>query len=60
MTDTEAIIKMLELSVEKNGEQPLTNKWLLNIIKMALSKKVKQDEIEEEYYTIIENSANIY
>ncbi len=60
MTDIAAIIKILELSVERNGEQPLTNKWLLNIIKMAMSCKSKQDEANEEKWLIIENSPNIY
>ena len=31
----EEIIRILEHSVEKNGEKPLTNKWLLNILKKA-------------------------
>lgn len=29
------LIKLLEKSVEKNGEVVLTNKYLLNILKMA-------------------------
>lgn len=33
------LIEILEASVEKNGEKPLTNKWLLNIIKKARQKK---------------------
>jgi len=36
----EKLISILEKSIEKNGEKPLTNKWLLNIVKMA-------DELEE-------------
>ena len=29
------LIEVLVSSVEKHGEQPLTNRWLLNIIRMA-------------------------
>lgn len=29
------LINILEQSVKKHGEQPLTNKWLLNIVKLA-------------------------
>ena len=29
----ENLIRVLEQSVKKNGERPLTNKWLLNILK---------------------------
>lgn len=31
----EKLIDILEKSVEKNGEKPLTNKCLLNILKMV-------------------------
>ena len=31
----EKLIELLETSVKKNGEKPLTNKWLLNILKLA-------------------------
>lgn len=33
MYDT--LISILEESVRRNGEKPLTNRWLLNILKMA-------------------------
>ena len=29
------MIDVLEKSVEKNGEKPLTNKWLSNILKIV-------------------------
>ena len=29
------LIRVLEISVELNWEKPLTNKWLLNICKLA-------------------------
>lgn len=32
------LIEILEESVKKNGEKPLTNKWLLNILRMVRSK----------------------
>ena len=38
--DTLSILRdILEASVEKNGEKPLTNKHLLNILKMAMRKR---------------------
>ena len=42
MIDLEDLIKILESSVEKHGEQPLTNKWLLNIYKMALRNQERE------------------
>ena len=33
--DYSTLIEILEESVKKNGEKPLTNKWLLNIVKLA-------------------------
>lgn len=43
------LIDILEKSVEKNGEQPLTNKWLLNILKMAQDQKHKREEESNVY-----------
>ena len=43
--DTDDLIKILKISVERNGEKPLTNLWLLNII-----RKVR--ELEECNATI--------
>lgn len=43
------LIETLEKSLEKHGEQPLTNKWLLNLLK-ATQKKVENDEIPLWYY----------
>ena len=40
------LIEILEESVKKNGEQPLTNKWLLNILKMAQSRIDNEDTLE--------------
>ena len=37
------LIKILERSVEKNGEVPLTNNYLLNILKLAKKMEVEQN-----------------
>ena len=39
----EMLISILEHSVEKNGEIPLTNKHLLNILKMAIRNLTEED-----------------
>ena len=39
------LIEILEESVKKNGEKPLTNKWLLNILKIT----TKQIENERDF-----------
>lgn len=43
------LIEILEKSIEKNGEKPLTNKWLLNILKQA-NKQIKRKEAEADFY----------
>jgi hypothetical protein len=48
MTNTEALIVVLEESVKRNGEKPLTNAYLLNIVKMAARLKDKTDERLEQ------------
>lgn len=47
MTEFENFIKILESSVERNGEKNLTNKWLLNIAKMSLRNYRRLDVSEE-------------
>ena len=42
------LINILEKSVEKNGEKPLTNKWLLNILKQV-DKQIEREE-DDDYY----------
>lgn len=37
------LIEILEKSVAKNGEKPLTNKWLLNCLKMAERKQKRYE-----------------
>lgn len=44
MGDLQSIIEVLEKSVEKHGEKPLTNIWLLNILKQAERKAIYNDE----------------
>ena len=41
----EMLISILEHSVKKNGEIPLTNKHLLNILKMATRNLTEEDNI---------------
>ena len=38
------LIEILEESVKKNGEKPLTNKWLLSILKLATKKIDNEDD----------------
>jgi hypothetical protein len=49
--ELEELIKVLEISVQRNGEKPLTNKWLLNILKLT-QKRLEQEEIAAENYAI--------
>ena len=39
------LIEILEESVKKNGEKPLTNKWLLNILKLVNKQKEDDDDV---------------
>lgn len=45
------LIEVLEISVQRNGEKPLTNKWLLNILKLT-ERRLEQKEVEAEYYAL--------
>jgi hypothetical protein len=47
-TDIEGLIKILEESVKRNGEKPLTNKWLLNICKMVNNCQINESEYDIE------------
>jgi len=47
MIELSILIEILEKSVEKNGEKPLTNLWLLNIMKMASREKEDIDKQAE-------------
>lgn len=39
MSDLFYLKEVLEKSVELNGEKPLTNRWLLNIVKKSMKKR---------------------
>ena len=41
------LIKTLKESVEKNGEKPLTNKWLLNILIMTRKQLANEDSYHD-------------
>jgi DNA gyrase inhibitor GyrI len=41
----EIFIEVLEKSIEKHGEKPLTNKYLLNILRMVERELERYDEI---------------
>jgi hypothetical protein len=43
------LIEVLEHSVKKNGEVPLTNKYLLNILKMV-ERKVQEEDGRDYYH----------
>ncbi len=51
LSDLGFIISSLEKSLEKNGEQPLTNRWLLNICKVAQKKK-ESEEVDMWEWTV--------
>lgn len=44
MTEVDWVKKILEASVQKKGEVPLTNLHLLNILNMAARARDSQDE----------------
>ena len=47
MENMEYVIMLLEKGLEKYGEKPLTNKWLLNILKFADELRDKEEhEVE--------------
>lgn len=54
MNDLSNLIATLERSVERNGEQPLTNRWLLNICKVAKDKS-KADTIPLWEFTSLDD-----
>lgn len=47
--EIQILIEIIEKSIEKNGEKPLTNKWLLNILKLA-DKQIKKEEDKDNFY----------
>lgn len=45
--DIYELIQILEHSVQKNGEAPLTNKYLLNILRLV-EKNIDKRSVEED------------
>lgn len=41
------LIRILEESIKRNGEKPLTNKWLLNILYMARQREEEIAMLED-------------
>ncbi len=50
--ELETLIEILEASVKKNGEKPLTNLWLLNILKMCQTS-IELDELEDDWKEMV-------
>lgn len=46
--ELETLIEVLEASIKKNGENPLTNLYLLNILKMV-DKKLEKESDRDQY-----------
>lgn len=44
MSGLHTLQRVLEASVRRNGEKPLTNEYLLNIVKMARRVEAKEAE----------------
>jgi hypothetical protein len=47
--ELDVLIEILEASVKKNGEKPLTNKWLLNILKQT-ERQIEKEEADADHY----------
>ena len=47
--EIQILIEILEKSIEKNGEKPLTNLWLLNILKQA-DRQIEKEEAKADFY----------
>jgi hypothetical protein len=48
MTELERLMLNLEISVNRNGVKPLTNEWMLNLVKLTLKKQKEKEEKEKE------------
>ena len=55
MSSWDKLHRILESGFKKHGEKPLTNLWLLNIMKQVEG----QEKLEEERNIILENSIEI-
>ena len=49
--ELEKLISVLEISVKRNGEKPLTNLWLLNILKLVKKELEQEEEMAEQVST---------
>lgn len=49
--ELEKLISILEISVKRNGEKPLTNLWLLNILKLVKQELEQEEETAEQVNT---------
>lgn len=47
--EIDILIEILEASIKKNGVKPLTNEWLLNILKQA-NRQIQREEAEADFY----------
>ena len=47
--DYSTLIEILEASVKRNGEKPLTNAWLLSILRMADDRDNKYEYERDQY-----------
>jgi uncharacterized protein YhaN len=47
--EIQILIEILEASIKKNGVKPLTNEWLLNILKQA-DRQIEKEEAQADFY----------
>jgi len=47
MNEWDILVKVMKESVERNGEKPLTNKWLLNIL-LLVNRHIASRSIMED------------
>ena len=47
--ELEKLTSVLKISVKRNGEKPLTNLWLLNILKLAKKELEQEEETAEQF-----------
>lgn len=55
MNEWEALLRVLEISVKRNGEKPLTNKWLLNCMYMVERSMQQHEDTIELYENMFES-----
>jgi hypothetical protein len=53
MDDLDYLEGILKSSYERHGEKPLTNRWLMNIVRMAIRNKERNAMTDDwDYLTI--------